>query len=116
MCLLGGKAANDIVFGINDVGCNDDLHRAYEIIKRFVDNYCSYGFYSWEGIATESGEELKSRKETLASFEMEKYCQKVKRVLIENRNFLDRLAAELRQEGLITYHVVQQIRSECYKE
>ncbi len=113
-CLLGGKAASDIAFGISDVGCNDDLHRAYEIVKRFVDNYCSYGFHAWEGIASESSEELRNRKETLVSFEMEKYYQKAKRILIENRAFLDRLAERLMQERLVTYHTVQEIRKECY--
>ncbi len=114
MCLLGGKAANEVVFGINDVGCNDDLHRAYDIVERFVDHYCSYGFHSWEGIASESSEELKNKKETLVSFEMEKYYQKVKRLLIENRTFLDKLAEKLMKEKLITYHTVQSIKAECY--
>ena len=104
MCLLGGKAANDIVFGINDVGCNDDLHRAYDIVKRFVDDYCSYGFHSWEGIPSrDSSEELKNKKETLVSFEMEKYYQKVKKILIENRRFLDMLAERLRNEKVIYF-------------
>ena len=115
MCLLGGKAANDIVFGINDVGCNDDLHRAYDIVKRFVDDYCSYGFHSWEGIPSrDSSEELKNKKETLVSFEMEKYYQKVKKILIENRRFLDMLAERLGKDRLITYHTVQEIKNECY--
>ncbi len=115
MCLLGGKAANDIVFGINDVGCNDDLERAYAIVGRFIDTYCSYGFHNWEGIPEhDSSEELKNKKETLVSFEMEKYYQKVKRILIENRNFLDKLAERLMKEKLITYHTVQDIKAECY--
>lgn len=114
MCLLGGKAANDIVFGINDVGCNDDLHRAYDIVTRFVDNYCAFGFNSWEGITSESSEELKSKKETLVSFEMEKYYQKVKKILIDNREFLDKLAERLMTDKLMTYHTVQKIKNECY--
>lgn len=114
MCLLGGKAANDVVFGINDVGCNDDLHRAYDIVGRFVDNYCSYGFHNWEGITQESSEELKNKKETIVSFEMEKYYQKVRRILIENREFLDKLAERLRKDRLITYHTIQEIKNECY--
>ena len=114
MCLLGGKAANDIVFGINDVGCNDDLHRAYDIVTRFVDNYCAFGFNSWEGITSESSEELKSKKETLVSFEMEKYYQKVKKILIDNREFLDKLAERLMKDKLMTYHTVQKIKNECY--
>ncbi|MCR5066980.1 MAG: AAA family ATPase [Erysipelotrichaceae bacterium] len=117
MCLLGGKAANDIVFGITDVGCNDDLNRAYDIVSRFIDNYCSYGFNNWEGICEHLGNSdgLMSRKETLVSFEMSKYYQKVRRMLIENRPFLDKLAETLMKDKVITYHTVQNIKNSCYQ-
>lgn len=115
MCLLGGKAANEIVFGIHDVGCNDDLHRAYNIVKRFVDDYCSYGFHNWEGVCSETSEALTNKKETLVSFEMEKYYQKTKRILIENREFLDKLAETVKKEKTITYHTVQAIKSQYCK-
>jgi hypothetical protein len=104
-----------VVFGINDVGCTDDLRRAYEIVGRFVDSYCSYGFHSWEGITEgmESSNELKNKKETLVSFEMEKYYQKVRRILINNRFFLDAVARELMNRKLITYRDVQAIKASC---
>ena len=60
-------------------------------------------------------EELKNKKETLVSFEMEKYYQKVKKILIENRRFLDMLAERLGKDRLITYHTVQEIKNECYQ-
>ncbi len=116
MCLLAGKAANEVVFGINDVGCNDDLHRAYTIVARFVDNYCAYGFHNWEGITDSSSDELKNKKETLVSYEMEKYYQKVKRILIENREFLDKLAESLSKNKTITYHTIQKIKTDCYNK
>ncbi|MBO4537402.1 MAG: AAA family ATPase [Erysipelotrichaceae bacterium] len=115
MCMLAGKAANDIVFGINDVGCDDDMRRAFKIVTRFVDNYCSYGFHNWEGIAENgSSNEFMNKKETLVSFEMEKYYQKTRKILIDNRQFLDALAKRLMKEKTITYHSVQAIRNECY--
>ncbi|MBQ6655139.1 MAG: AAA family ATPase [Erysipelotrichaceae bacterium] len=115
MCLLAGKAANDIVFGISDVGCNDDLRRAYSIVSRFIDDYCAYGFHNWEGIVNEeSSQKMRSEKETLVCFEMSKYYQKTRKILIENRQFLDALAKKLMKEKTITYHSVQAIRNECY--
>ena len=45
--ILAGNAATEIVFGEADMGANDDLHRAFDIVKRFVDDYCSYGFGYW---------------------------------------------------------------------
>lgn len=44
IALLAGKAAIEIVFGETDTGANNDLHRAFDIVSRFVDNYCAYGF------------------------------------------------------------------------
>ena len=46
--LLGGKAATEIIYGEVDVGANSDIHRVVNIVERFVDNYCSYGFNKFE--------------------------------------------------------------------
>ena len=49
IAILGGKAATELIFGEADTGANNDLHRAFDIVQRFADNYCSYGFGYWEG-------------------------------------------------------------------
>ena len=112
IALLAGKAANDVVFGKVDVGCSRDLDRAYRIATRFVDDYCAYGFTSWEGITHGSSTELKNRKETLVSYEIQKYYLKAKRVLIENREFLDLIANDLMNKGVVTYRRIQEIKAE----
>ena len=115
MCLLAGKAAVDVVFGINDVGCSDDLDRVATIIRRFINAYCSYDFQGYETDEAESSQDLKKRNEILMAFETEKYYQKTKRILINNRSFLDMLAEKLMQDKVITYQTIQDIKNECYK-
>ena len=110
--LLAGKAANDVVFGKVDVGCSRDLQRAYRITTRFVDDFCAYGFTSWEGITHgSSSEDLKNRKESLVSYEIQKYYLKAKRILIENREFLDLVANDLMEKGIVTFRRIQDIKA-----
>lgn len=116
MSLLAGKAAIEVVFGDIDVGCNNDLHRAYNIAKRFVDDYCGYGFDNWEGILDNhvTGRAVADRKEALVSFQIQQYYQRTKKLLIENRGFLDALANELMEKKTIVHADIQRIKNSIY--
>ena len=46
--LLGGKAATEIIHGVVDTGCAEDLDKAYIQITRFVKRLCTYGFDTLE--------------------------------------------------------------------
>jgi cell division protease FtsH len=48
IAVLGGKAATEIVYGKTDVGAGSDIRRAFNIAERFVDDYCSTSFDSFE--------------------------------------------------------------------
>lgn len=111
IAILGGKAAAELS-GMVDTGCNSDLHRAFRIVSRFVDNYSSYGFQYWE-MSESSSPELLARKENAIYLEMEHYYQKAKEILIENRAFLDKLAKELESKKILLARDVQRIKEEC---
>lgn len=89
--ILGGKAASDLVFGEVDTGANNDLHRAFDIVERFVDNYCSYGFDKWEQCRNSSNDMLARRDNQMAA-DMQNYYNRAKSILRENRATLDNLA------------------------
>ncbi len=111
---LAGKAATEIVYGQIDVGANSDLHRAFDIVKRFVDSYCGYGFGQWEGIPDrEESQMVANRKALLVQTEMERYYQQTKRILIENRELLDRLTDALADKKVILYQDIQNIKAGC---
>ena len=111
---LAGKAATEIVYGQIDVGANFDLHRAFDIVKRFVDSYCGYGFGYWETITDrEESQIVANRKALLVQSEMERYYQQTKRILIENRELLDRLTDALADKKVILYQDIQNIKAGC---
>lgn len=99
--ILGGKAATDIMYGVADVGVNSDLHRAFDIVERFVDNYCSYSFDRWiqDGM---SSNDLLSRREIQMSVEMERFYATAKEILTKNKDFFDRLVRELVEKKTLT--------------
>lgn len=110
--LLGGKASTEVVFGETDIGSNNDLHRAFDICERFVDDYCSNGFDRWIQNSTPSNS-LLERQGAQISFEMEKFYHKAKKILIDNREFLDKLAHALMEKDILTSIEIEQIKATC---
>ena len=112
MSLLGGRAATEVVYGTVDPGCTSDINRAYKVVSRFVDDYCSFGFGNSEGVnELGNSDQLLSRKELLISYEMEKFYRKAKKLIIDNRPYLDRLAKELAEKKVLTYKRVKELKT-----
>ena len=103
--LLAGKAATELVFGVCDPGTDSDITRAFSITSRFVDDYCGNGFTFWEGEAFHAGGDssnnLKSRKEIAIQLKMEEFYQQAKKLLIDNRDKLDKLAKALVKKDIL---------------
>ena len=110
--ILGGKAATEICFGETDVGANNDLHRAFDIVERFVDDYCSNSFDRWVQGMTHSSSVLERRDMQLA-IEMENFYKKAKKILIDNREFLDKLATALIEKDILTSVEIEKIKATC---
>lgn len=111
--LLGGKAATETVLSRVDVGCVDDIRRAYSMVCRFVDDFCAYGFeaFTKREFYMPPSEALVSRKELLVAQEMERYYRRAKRILVENRSFLDKLVAELLERKTLSQKDIKEIRA-----
>lgn len=110
--LLAGKAATEIVYGITDVGCNSDIHRAFGIVQRFIDDYCTYGFNMFEGISHKEPEYLEQTRYTVISYEIERFYQEAKRIIIENRDYLDALANKLFEKKVLLSKEIQELKGE----
>ncbi len=112
MSLLAGKAATEIVFGEVDVGANVDLHRAFDIVERFVGEYCSTSFDKW--LITDSRtENVRTRMELQIYSEMERYYFETKRLLIKNREFLDKLVNALIEKKTLIGKDISKLKLEC---
>ena len=112
--LLGGKAATEICFADTDVGANSDLRRAFDVTMRFVDNYCANGFDCWVSDRYTSNRTMENR-DMQTALELEKFYQLAKKILLENREFLDKLAAALMQKDILTGVEVEEIKATCKK-
>ena len=111
MSLLGGKAATEIKLGVVDIGANADLHRAFEIVERFVDNYCIYGFDKFQ--RKYSSPTLLEKKETFVHAELERYYAQVKRMIAENITLLDNITDALVKGKTITGVDIRELKSAC---
>ena len=108
IALLGGKAATELVYGKTDVGANSDIHRAFDIIERFVDDYCSTSFDSFERSGNSDG--LSARKDARMTYEIEKYYTQAKKILVDNRDFLDAVAKALVEKKTLVSSDIQKIK------
>ena len=109
---LAGKAASEIVLGIVDVGCADDLANAFRRVERLVDNLCAFGFDAYE--SPHSSETLKAKKEHLIAEKMAWYYQAAKQLLAENRAFLDKVTEELMRRKMLRQKDIKRLRTEAY--
>ena len=108
MCLLAGKAAIEVCYGTVDPGANEDLKRAFNIVHRFVDHYCSYGFTQFVFDQMSSNEVL-ARRDSRVAAEMDHYYAQTKQIIIDNRAKLDKLTARLIEEKTLMGDQVQEI-------
>lgn len=104
---LAGKAATEIVFGVSDMGANNDLHKAFDHAETLVDDTCSFGFGNWiqdhhDAVAVEN------RNREMASLVERNYIA-VKKLLIENRELLDKFAKALLEKTTLIYSDVQKL-------
>ncbi|MCH5158675.1 MAG: AAA family ATPase [Clostridiales bacterium] len=109
IAILAGKAATEIVFGETDTGVNNDLQRAFDIVQRFTDAYCAYGFGHWT--ERNSSQTLITRKEEHIAADMERYYTQAKKILIKNRTFLDGIAKRLQEKDTLVYSEIKGIRA-----
>ena len=111
MSLLGGRAATEIKYGETDVGAKSDVRRAYDIVNRFVSDYISSGFVYCNHQHVSN--DFVSREELQISSDLERYYQQARKLLIDNREFLDKLAVALVERKTLTNKDVQQIKRSC---
>lgn len=109
--LLAGKAATEIVFGEVDTGANSDLQRAFDVVQRFPDVYCAYGFGYGIDKNRNNSQTLITRKEEHVAADLERFYTQAKKLLIENRAFLDEIAKKLQEKDTLVYSEIKEIRT-----
>ena len=106
---LAGKASTEVVLGQIDVGCRGDLRKAFRAIDRLVGNTCAYGFDIYE--LDDSSHALLERKEQLVAMEINKKYQQAKKLLADNRVFLETVIDSLLTKKVLTQQDIRNIRN-----
>ncbi len=111
--ILGGKAAIEVVFGEIDTGANDDLHKAFDRATELMDDFCGFGFDKFlEGPNTDSNEK-KERLCMAVSNELKELYRRTKKLLMDNIEFLDKMAKALMEKTTLVMGDIQEIRNSC---
>ena len=105
---LGGKAATEMIYGTFDLGCDGDLHKAFDLVTTFVDDYGAYGFNAFE--RGDSSQYLLESKDRKVAEELDRYYRKSRQILAENRGFFDAMVQELLKEKTLTKKQISGIR------
>lgn len=109
MRTLGGKAAVEVVCGQVCVGCTDDVGDAFRLVSELVGDLCANGFDTF--INRPSSEWLLAKNNQLVAKEVNRYYQQAKRVLVENREFLDKLTDALMEKKTLLQKDIKEIRA-----
>jgi len=105
--LLAGKAATEVVFGMVDTGSSSDLSRAYKIIDSLNTSYCAQGFDVYEN--EYESETYNNTLRAMASTLLNRFYMDVKRMLVLNRDKLDKLANELMEKDYLLDKDIQRL-------
>lgn len=111
MILLAGKAATEIVLGEIDMGANSDLGKAFDRVRKLLDNCTAYDFNSWCH-GEETSQNIFNHLDSVTGAEMSRYYMATKKLLLSNRAFLETLIEKLANKKLLSYKDIAKIRED----
>lgn len=114
IALLAGRAAYEIKYGEIDVGASGDLRSAFHIVERGVENYCEDGFDTYyERPVEENSDSFRLRREIKIQSKLSSFYGQARKMLIKNREFLDKLAKALIERHTLMSDDIQAIKDTC---
>ena len=110
---LGGKAATEILLGVADVGCYSDLCHAHNNVDKLVDELGTLGLDTHT--KRDSSAYICEKRDQLITSELERYYKIAKQIIVENRNFVEKLRDALLEQKTLTFRDIERIRKELEK-
>lgn len=114
MGLLGGKVATELYYSDTCAsGCWSDLKRVIDIVR---DDISVIGTHGIGMIDTanykfpESSESFNSRNEAVVQAEIERYIFQTRNILLQNKEFLEKVAAALAEKETLLFSDIKAIR------
>jgi cell division protease FtsH len=110
--LLGGRVAEELVFGAVTTGASDDLHRVAEISRAMIHEYAMGTSITSRKIASHGGE-VSDRTRELRDDEQQHLADEAKRaagrLISEHRDKLDEMASELLRNEVLERSDIERI-------
>ena len=115
---LAGKAAVDVKYGVNSIGTILDNRTAYHTLSKLYQEECFGDFRLYQTELLDVSDTQNHIAHQIVTIKMAEYYQKVKRLLTQNRDFLDRLAEALASNCYLTLSDIQRIKEDlsCQRE
>ncbi len=108
---LAGKAAVEVVFGETDIRCFEDLRSAFHDTTQIVDQFCGFNFSCWQE-NSDVAFTGNNRQHNMV-FLIEMYYMEAKRILIDHRGLLDKIALALLEKKTLIYSDVRLLMGSC---
>ena len=106
---LAGKAAVDQKFGSCDMGCSEDLDKAFYKVRNLITTRCTSGFHLY-GDYGERSNELLSMQEKAAVTEIEKYYLRAKEIIASNNVLFENIAQQLLNKKILCSKDIENIK------
>lgn len=112
---LGGKAAVELFYeGRCGSGCVSDLSKAINLIRDGTAYNGTYGIGAIDtrfDINDELSQSHLAKLETICQAELERYLFQVRDILLKNKDFLMKIANELKEKEVLLYSDIKRIRA-----
>ena len=109
---LGGMAATEQLYGVEDLGDVQDINNVFGAVRSMISGTCAFGF-DYKTFGYETSEARKQKVEELAGGIVEKYFRKAKEIIAKNREFFDKMMAELLEKEMLVEGDIARIRESC---
>lgn len=109
MISLAGKAATEILLQEIDMGSNRDVNSAFDDARRMLDNNTAYDFRT-RCHGSETSKEIQDLLDAATGSEVARYYKETKKLLFENKAFLEELADELFEKKTLSFKAIAAIR------
>lgn len=110
--LLAGKAATEMCFGMLDTGAGADIRRAVDIARRLVTKYGQAGYFCADQY-TDDCFYQSAAIDMSVNMLLSRLHERARRILAENREFLDALVDAVKNSPYVIAPEIQKIKAKC---
>lgn len=112
MVSLSGKAAVKIAFGIKDEGASSDLSDAMHSINDLNES-CAFSGFCFSAPRMSESYNKEQMREVANTVLLDYFYSKTKKILMENKDFLETIACALYEKTVLTQLEIKSIRANC---